>query len=62
MNGDQIKGNLKEVAGKVQEKFGELIDSPEQEAKGLARQVEGTAQQKLGDAKEAAEDFVDKKL
>ena len=26
MNTDQVKGTLKDAAGKVQEKFGELID------------------------------------
>lgn len=40
----------------MQEKFGELIDSPEQEAKGIAKQVEGTAQKKVGDLKEAIHD------
>src|SRR5256885_11675080 len=52
MNTDQIKGTLKDAAGKVQQKAGELIDSPEQQAKGIAKQVEGTAQKKLGDVKE----------
>ena len=56
MNTDQVKGTLKDAAGKVQEKFGELIDSPTQEAKGIAKQVEGTAQKKVGDLKEAVED------
>lgn len=56
MNTDQIKGTLKEAAGKVQQKAGELIDSPEQQAKGIAKQVEGTAQKKLGDVKEVLKD------
>lgn len=56
MNTDQIKGTLKEAAGKVQQKAGELIDSPEQQAKGIAKQVEGAAQKKLGDVKEALKD------
>lgn len=56
MNTDQIKGTLKEAAGKVQQKAGELIDSPEQQAKGLAKQVEGAAQKKVGDVKEAIDD------
>lgn len=60
MNTDQIKGTLKDAAGKVQQKTGELIDSPEQQAKGLAKQVEGTAQKNLGDAKEVLKDAVDK--
>lgn len=56
MNTDQIKGTLKDAAGKVQQKAGELIDSPEQQAKGLAKQVEGAAQKKVGDVKEAVDD------
>ena len=60
MNSDQIKGALKEAAGKVQSKTGDLIDSPEQEAKGLVKQVEGRAQKNLGDAKEVLKDSVDK--
>lgn len=56
MNTDQIKGTLKDAAGKVQQKAGELIDSPEQQARGIAKQVEGTAQKKLGDVKEALKD------
>jgi uncharacterized protein YjbJ (UPF0337 family) len=56
MNTDQVKGALKEAAGKVQQKAGELIDSPEQQAKGLAKQVEGATQKKVGDVKEAVDD------
>lgn len=56
MNTDQVKGALKEAAGKVQQKAGELIDSPEQQAKGLTKQVEGAAQKKVGDVKEAVDD------
>ena len=61
MNKDQIKGSLKEAAGKVQEKIGEVINSPEQEAKGIAKQVEGTVQKKAGDIKEAVSDAAKKK-
>ncbi len=53
MNKDQVQGTFKDVAGKVQQKAGELIDSPEQQAKGIAKQIEGTAQKKVGDVKEA---------
>ncbi len=60
MNTDQVKGALKEAAGKVQTKTGELIDSPEQQAKGLVNQAEGKTQKKVGDAKEVLKDTVDK--
>lgn len=56
MNTDQIKGAVKDVAGKVQQKAGELVNSPEQQAKGIAKQVEGQAQKKVGDVKEAVKD------
>ena len=39
MNTDQVKGVLKEAAGKVQQKAGELVDSPEQQAKGLGLEL-----------------------
>ena len=60
MNTDQVKGAVKETAGKVQSKTGEIVGSPEQEAKGLVRQVEGNAQKNLGNAKEVLKDAVDK--
>ena len=56
MNKDQVKGAVKDVAGKVQEKTGEVIGSAEQQAKGLARQVEGKAQKAVGDVKEIVKD------
>ena len=55
LNKDQVKGTVKEVAGKVQQKAGELVDSPKTVAKGVAKQVEGKSQKALGDIKEAAE-------
>lgn len=56
MNKDQVKGSLKEAAGKVQQKTGELTGNKSQEIKGAARQVEGSVQKAYGDAKEAAKD------
>ena len=60
MNTDQVKGAVKEAAGKVQSKAGEIIGSSEQEAKGLVKQVEGQAQKNVGDLKEVLKDAVDK--
>jgi len=54
MNKDQIKGSVKEVAGKVQQKTGELTGNTTQQIKGAAKQVEGNVQKSYGDAKEAA--------
>lgn len=56
MNKDQVKGAVKDAAGKVQQKTGEAIGSQEQQAKGLARQAEGKVQKSYGDAKEAVKD------
>ena len=60
MNTDQVKGAVKDAAGKVQEKAGEAIGSNEQRAKGLAKQVEGKTEKKVGDAKEVLKDAVKK--
>lgn len=60
MNADQVKGTLKDRAGRIQERLGEHIGSPEQEAKGIAKQVEGTAQKKMGDLKEAIQETAKK--
>ncbi len=56
MNKDQVKGSLKKAAGKVQQKTGQVIGSPEQEAKGIARQIEGATQKGVGDIKEVVKD------
>jgi uncharacterized protein YjbJ (UPF0337 family) len=60
MNKDQVKGSLKNIAGKVQEKTGQVIGSPEQEGKGLHKQVEGQAQKVVGDIKEVVKDATKK--
>ena len=56
MNSDQIKGTIKDAAGKVQRKAGEAVGSPKQQAKGTLKQAEGKAQKALGDTKEAMKD------
>jgi len=59
MNKDQVKGQVKDFAGKVQEATGKLVDSKEQQAKGAKLQVEGLVQKGYGDAKEVARDARD---
>lgn len=54
MNKDQVKGSMKEAAGKVQEKTGEVVGSKSQQAKGMAKEVEGKAQKTAGDVRDAA--------
>jgi len=52
MNKDQVEGAIKQAAGKVQQKTGELVGSPNQQVKGAAKQVEGGVQKAVGDTKE----------
>ena len=59
MNKDQVKGTMKDVAGKVQEKAGELTGSEKQQIKGMKNQVEGKIQKGVGDVKEAFDDAND---
>ena len=56
MNKDQVKGSLKDAAGKVQQKVGEAVGSDTQQAKGLGKQAEGKSQKAYGDAKETIKD------
>ena len=53
MNKNQISGNAKDLAGKVQEEVGKLVGSKDQQAKGLGKQVAGNAEKAYGDAREA---------
>ena len=61
MNKDQVKGVVKEAAGKVQQKTGEVTGSTTQQAKGIAKQVEGKTEKKVGDAKETLKDNANRK-
>ena len=53
MNKDQVKGTVKDAAGKVQEKVGQQTGDRDQEAKGSGKQVEGKVQKTVGDVKDA---------
>lgn len=59
INENQVKGKLKEIGGKIQEEFGDAIDSPTQEAKGQATKIEGKTQKAAGDVQEHVEDKLD---
>ena len=61
MNKDQVKGVVKEVAGKVQAKTGEMVGNTNQQAKGLLKEAEGKLQKKVGDAEEILKDADTKK-
>jgi uncharacterized protein YjbJ (UPF0337 family) len=60
INKDQVKGELKDLGGKIQEEAGKLIGSKEQQAKGLKHQAEGKLQKSVGDLKEAVTDAITK--
>lgn len=53
MNKNQVKGALKDVAGKVQEEIGKLVGNKEEQVKGIGNQISGKAEETYGDAKEA---------
>jgi uncharacterized protein YjbJ (UPF0337 family) len=52
MNRDQVKGTAKDVAGKVQQKVGELTGNKTQQLKGVAKQVEGKVQKGVGNVEQ----------
>ena len=53
MNRNQVKGAAKNIAGKVQQKVGELTGNKTRQAKGAAKQVEGKVQRGAGNVEEA---------
>jgi uncharacterized protein YjbJ (UPF0337 family) len=53
VNRDQVKGAAKNVAGKVQEKVGQLTGNKTQQAKGAAKQVEGKIQKGVGNVEQS---------
>ena len=48
-NKDQVKGELKDLGGKIQEEAGKLLGSKKQQAIGLQKQAEGKLQKGVGD-------------
>ena len=56
MNKDQVKGEAKDIAGKIQEKVGKVVGSTEQQVKGAGKQISGKVQKEVGDAKESVKD------
>lgn len=63
MNKDEIKGAVKDVAGKAQREVGKLTGSEKQQVKGALNQAEGKIQKGVGHVKDAldkADDEADK--
>ena len=58
MNKNQIKGSVKDVAGKVQQKVGEATGNTNQQVKGVAKQIEGKVQKGVGDVEQAVDDSI----
>ena len=56
MNKDQIKGSIKDVAGKVEKEAGKLVGSVKHQVNGAILQTEGKAQKHLGDIEKASKD------
>lgn len=56
MNENQVKGESKVIAGKIQEQFGDLTNSHKQQVKGATKQVEGQIQKGAGDVEQALDD------
>lgn len=59
MKKEQITGTAKDIAGKVQQKTGELTGSEKQQVKGLKKQVEGKIEKGVGDVKESMDEVKD---
>jgi uncharacterized protein YjbJ (UPF0337 family) len=53
MNKDQIQGEIKDVAGIIQEEAGKAVGSTKQQVKGLQKQAAGKLQKLSGDVKQA---------
>jgi uncharacterized protein YjbJ (UPF0337 family) len=60
MNKDQVKGTLKDAAGKVQQATGKALGNPEQQLKGIQKQSEGRTQKAVGDVKQVLKDVTSK--
>ena len=52
MNKNEIKGGMKEAAGKVQKEFGKAVDSPKHMIEGGAKEVAGKVQKGAGKIQE----------
>jgi uncharacterized protein YjbJ (UPF0337 family) len=55
MNKDQMKGRMKEAAGKVEQKAGKATGSIKTQAKGLGKEAAGKVQKNVGDARNDVE-------
>lgn len=56
MNENQIKGGMKEAAGKVQKEFGKVVDSPKHQIEGGMKELAGKTQKAVGDIQQDGKD------
>ena len=54
MNKDQVKGRVKEAAGKVKEETGKAVGNKTMQGEGLAQKIGGKVQGAAGDARDNA--------
>ncbi len=59
MNWDTVKGDWKQLSGKVRERWGELTDDEIEQARGDRDQLAGKIQERYGVTKEEAQKQVD---
>ena len=52
MNKNQVKGGMKEAAGKVQKEFGKAVDSPKHTIEGGMKELGGKTQKTVGNMQE----------
>lgn len=58
MNSDILKGNWKEMKGKIKEAWGDLTDDEIKKVDGNYESLVGTIQKKYGETKERAEESI----
>ncbi len=60
MDKDEIKGKMKDIAGRVERQVGEWTGDKDAEAEGAKNQVEGKVQNTVGKVKDEAKDALDR--
>ena len=58
MNQDTIKGQWKQLSGKIKEKWGKLTDDDLKEAEGSSEYLAGRLQERYGIARDEAEKHI----
>ena len=60
MNKDQVRGKVKDVAGRIERQAGEWTGDEKKEVHGTMKQAEGKIQNAWGNVKDAGKKTVDK--